>query len=154
VLEADSVRIYPVEPAPTVSTSGRIESYAGPSSFVVSGQRVAADAGTVYVGGTAASLANGVTVTVTGTVAGGVLLATRIEVQAPPPESPSQAEVEGYITDFVSAANFKVNGQKVDATGATYEHGTAATLANGIKVHCTGTITAGVLHAALVQIDD
>jgi hypothetical protein len=81
-----------------------------------------------------------------------VLQAASVEFKARVGDG-SKSEVEGYITQFVSASNFKVNGQVVDASAARYEHGTAADLANGLKVHATGTISSGVLRAALLQID-
>jgi hypothetical protein len=152
ILEAATLRVYPALPAPPVSTEGPIANYVSPSSFTVNGQAVSAGPGTTYVSGTAASLANGVTVKVTGPIASGVIQATTIEFKARVPDD-NKSEVEGYITNFVSASNFKVNGQVVDASTATYEHGTAADLANGLKVHATGRITNGVLRATLLQID-
>lgn len=151
-LLASSVTIYPREVAATVTASGRVAEFTSAASFTVNGQRVSAGAATVYVGGTAQALRSGVLVTVTGVVEAGVLQAARIEFRDEPGSQP-QGEVEGYITDFVSPANFKVTGQRVDATNARYEHGTAATLANGLKVHCTGPVSGGILRATLVQID-
>jgi hypothetical protein len=152
VLDAATLTIYPMQPAPSVSTEGPIANYASPSSFTVNGQAVSAGAGTTYVSGTSANLANGVTVKVTGPIESGVLRATSVEFKARAPGT-GNSEVEGYITNFVSPGNFKVNGQVVDASAAAYEHGTAADLANGLKVHATGRITNGVLRAALLQID-
>jgi hypothetical protein len=152
VLDAATLRIYPQEPAPAVSTEGPIANYVSPASFMVNGQAVSAGPGTAYVSGTSANLANGVTVKVTGPLVSGVLQAASVEFKARVGDG-SKSEVEGYITQFVSASNFKVNGQVVDASAARYEHGTAADLANGLKVHATGTISSGVLRAALLQID-
>lgn len=42
------------------------------------------------------------------------------------------------ITNFVSAANFKVNGVQVDASNARFDHGTASSLTNGIYVEPKG----------------
>lgn len=58
-------------------------------------------------------------------------------------------EVDGIISEFVSAADFRVNEWKVAATASTeYEHGTAADLANGAHVLVKGVADAsGVLVA-------
>jgi hypothetical protein len=151
VLDAATLKVYALESAPTVSTEGRIANYVSPASFTVNGQAVSATAGTAYVSGTAANLANGVKVDVTGTVSSGVLQAARIVFEGL--ADGAKSEVEGYITHYVSASNFKVNGQVVDASAAAFEHGSAADLANGLKVHATGRITGGVLHASRLQID-
>ena len=152
VLMAATVRIFPPDVVTTVTTQGLIASFTGPGSFSVNGQAVAASVSTTYVSGSAASLANGVAVKVTGTITAGVLRAATIEFSGGGGDS--QAEVEGYITDFVSPARFKVKGQVVDASSATYRGGTAANLANGLAVHATGKIANGVLKASLLEIDD
>lgn len=149
-LLASTVTIFPVEVAQVVTTSGRVAEFVSTASFSVNGQKVAAQPYTQYVNGTAATLKSGVLVTVTGTVAGGVLQATRIEFTIETPTT-TEGEVEGYVTNFVSLANFKVNGQVVDATAATYENGKPTSIANGRKVHCTGPIVAGVLKAKKVE---
>ena len=52
-------------------------------------------------------------------------------------------EVQGIVTDFVSASNFKVNGITCNASGAG-----ATGLANDMRVELEGTIDAnGVLVA-------
>jgi hypothetical protein len=58
-------------------------------------------------------------------------------------------EVEGPIADFVSAADFTVAGWDVTTTASTtYEHGTAADLADGVLVMVKGIADAnGVLVA-------
>lgn len=149
-LLASTVTIFPPAVAPVATTTGRVSEWVSASSFTVNGQKVSAQSSTQYVNGTAARLRTGVLLTVTGTVAGGVLLATRIEFLQEESES-SQGEVEGYVTAFVSLANFKVNGQVVDATRATFENGRATSIANGRKVHCTGPIVSGVLKATKVE---
>lgn len=58
-------------------------------------------------------------------------------------------EVEGVIEDFVSATDFRVAGWDVTTTAdTTYEHGTAADLADGVLVMVKGVADAnGVLVA-------
>src|SRR5205823_14022021 len=64
------------------------------------------------------------------------------------------SEVEGYITDFVSTASFKVDGVTVNAsaTGVVFVDGTRADLANGARVEVEGTTRGGVLFADRVEI--
>ncbi len=61
-----------------------------------------------------------------------------------------EAEVEGMITDFTSSARFSVNGQPVDASGATVPAG----LKLGSRVEVEGSLVNGVLVAKKVQLKD
>lgn len=61
-----------------------------------------------------------------------------------------EAEVEGMITDFTSSAKFSVNGQPVDASGATVPAG----LKLGSRVEVEGSLVNGVLVAKKVQLKD
>ena len=58
-----------------------------------------------------------------------------------------EAELEGLITTFVSAAQFSVNGVRVDASAAP-----VAGLAEGVRVEVRGRSVAGVLVAASVKL--
>lgn len=153
ILTAWTISFQPIEVVTTVALSGVVSDFISPASFRVNNQAITADSLTTYEDGSASSLANGRRVDVTGRLSGGVVTATRI-VFREPPESGENAEVEGRITDFVSVSNFRVQGQLIDASAATYSHGGPATLANGLKVHVKGPITAGVLKAKTVEIDN
>jgi hypothetical protein len=118
----------------------------------VNNQTIATDALTVFEGGTSSTLANGRRVEIEGRLAGGVVTATKVHF-ADPPAPAEDAEVEGSITDFVSVARFKVKGQLIDATGASFKNGGPADLANGLKVHVKGPVAQGVLKAKTVEID-
>jgi hypothetical protein len=59
-----------------------------------------------------------------------------------------EAEVEGLINEFISTAQFSVNGVRVDATNAINTTG----LALGVRVKVRGRSQAGVLLAATVDI--
>ena len=63
-----------------------------------------------------------------------------------------RVEVEGLITDFVSTSSFKVTGQVIDASAATFEGGVAADLSNGRKIEAEGNIAAGILKATKIEI--
>ncbi len=103
-----------------------------------------------------AGLANGMNVEAAGrNYANGLLTADRLRdrdrdrIQTPDGDG---IEVEGYVADFVSIANFKLNGQVVNAASATIKNGTAADLRNGLKVEAEGTMSNGVLVAKVVVI--
>lgn len=134
---------------------GVIANFASASSLTVNGQTVDAS-GAVFEDGTIASLANGVKVEVHGTIVNGVLVATRVEVKDGDDDDDDAvaggAELLGTVSGFVSAANFTVNGQRVDASSALFKDGSAASLANGVLVEVKGAIVAGVLVATQVEI--
>ena len=102
--------------------------------------------------GTAADLANGVQVQVTGSLQSGVLVATTVQI-----ESSGQSQeisVQGLITNFVSTSNFVVAGRTVDASSAQFSGGTAASLANGVSVQVSGFLVGQVLKAKELEFDD
>jgi Domain of unknown function (DUF5666) len=100
--------------------------------------------------------ANGDRVEVFGALnSGGVLIATRVEKDAGGAAggADEQGDYEGLITNFASATDFAVAGQRVTTTAATtYEGGTAASLANDVAVEVEGRFNAaGVIVATKVQ---
>jgi Domain of unknown function (DUF5666) len=103
-----------------------------------------------------AGLANGMTVEAGGrNFANGLLTADRLRdrdrdrISYPNGDG---LEVEGYVSEFVSIANFKVDGQVVNASNAVIKNGVAADIANGVKVEAEGTITNNVLVASVLVI--
>jgi hypothetical protein len=97
-------------------------------------------------------LANGLLVRVRlePTLTGGTRKALKIRVAEVEAENRDEAEVEGTITAFTSSAKFSVNGQPVDASGATVPVG----LKLGDRVEVEGKLVAGVLVAKKVALDD
>lgn len=106
-----------------------------------------------------ADLVNGSRLSIKATVSGSdgniKLTALSIELQKPEKDDSGNDYVYlgGLIGDFVSAADFKVGSQKVDASGSgvTYIDGNAAKLANGAKVEIKGSVKDGVLIAKQVH---
>ena len=99
-----------------------------------------------------AGLANGMTVEASGKqFANGLLTADRLRDRDRDrihwPDG-TAVEVEGYVTDFVSISNFKVDTRVVNAAGAVIRNGTAADVANGVRVEAEGPVVNGVLMAA------
>ena len=89
----------------------------------------------------------------------GTFIATRVELRSDDwlkADAGDELEVEGTITDFVSATAFKVAGRAVTTTPTTlYEHGTVANLANDVLVEVEGTAdAAGVLVALKVRFKE
>jgi len=76
--------------------------------------------------------------------------ATKIRAVEVEVEDRDEAGVEGTITDFTSSAKFSVNGQPVDASGATVPAGLKA----GNRVEVEGSLVNGFLVAKMVQLKD
>jgi hypothetical protein len=150
-LVAQSVTFAQAPPATSLQVQGTISNFVSVSSFTVSGQLVNAAQAT-FSGGSASSLANGVSVNVQGTLQGNVLVATTVQIQGG--GGPQQIELEGLITNFVSISNFTVAGRVVDATNAKFDGGTAANLANGVSVEVQGVLNGQVVQASEVGFDD
>jgi len=153
ILMATGVTFIPADstPASPASLVGAITDFVSPAAFKVAGQSVDASRAAFADGG-AANLANGRRVSVSGTVTGGVLVATNVTFQSNPPAT--TLEVQGAITDFASATSFRVSGQAVDASKATIANGTLADLVNGRRVTADGPLVGGVLKATKVEIMD
>jgi hypothetical protein len=123
------------------------------ASFDVGARRVNASSARI-VNGNAADLANGRRVEVEGVLSGTTLLASRVSFAIETVLPPATVSVEGTIADFVSRASFSVAGQRVDASGASFENGSPADLANGRKVHVKGALAGAVLKATTVEFED
>lgn len=85
-------------------------------------------------------------------LADGAFLATHVELRSDDYLSAGPGdvvEIEGIVEDFISVTDFRVAGWKVTTTSATtYEHGTAANLADGVPLKIKGVANAnGVLVA-------
>lgn len=113
------------------------------ATFKVSGLAVAVSASTQYAPGsrTQADLLNGVRVEAEGKLVSGVLQAERIKFKDAQ-SGGSEFRFEGPVTDFVSAADFKVKGQRIDASGSSvrFDNGVVTDLANGKDVEVRGNV--------------
>jgi hypothetical protein len=145
VLVAQTIQIESTPSTPTAEVEGAITSFTSISSFVIAGQRIDATRAT-FTHGTAQDLAVGRIAHVKGPVVSGVLVAATIDI-----EDPQEVEVEGAISSYASVASFVVAGRQVDASAATFAEGTAAKLANGVRVGVKGTLAGEVLKAARVE---
>jgi hypothetical protein len=149
---------------------GEIENLdVGNLRFRVGGQDCDYSGASLELGG--ADLQNGLFVEVTSTapMVGGDMILDRIQAHDRDRDrdqlcdSDCDFEVEGYVTAFVSATEFEVDGQAVTTTDTTvYVNGTVDSLALDVKLAVDGTVDAdGVLVAerivfrlpSLVEID-
>jgi hypothetical protein len=116
-------------------------------------------AGTVVVQGVTVDVVSGMNppvslsvgnyVEIKGHVVDGVFVATKIEVKT---GEDNDFEDHGVIsTTTAGSLTFTVDGMPVDATSATFEHGTSANLTQGAYVEIKGALTNGVFVATKVE---
>lgn len=134
---------------PHTEIRGAITAYNGLSSFQVAGIPVDASAAT-FRHGSAAQLAITTLVEVKGRWVQGTLVATSIELENRATAG-ERLELKGLIESFAGPARFKVNGIAVNAQGARYERGSAASLMNGALVEVKGQYAGDVLTATRVE---
>lgn len=154
VVVASSIRVLSglsVSHGDRLELEGIISNFVSVSNFQVNSQKVDASQAK-FENGTSADLANGKRVEVKGKIANGVLIASKVEFDDD--RIAHQSELKGLITDFVSVSSFKVRGQLVDASAASFHNGTAANLANGRKVEVYGPIVGNVLKATRVEFSE
>jgi hypothetical protein len=139
-----------------IQLEGVITNFAALSSFQVLGKSVDASAAQI-TGGQATRIGNEVKVQVGGTLVNGVLVATELKIKHIPGAGalPSFTLI-GTIGNYVSAASFRVHGQRVDASapGVVFVNGTPANLGNSVKVTVVGAqVVSGVLVAGQVSFN-
>ncbi|KWT91977.1 MULTISPECIES: DUF5666 domain-containing protein [unclassified Variovorax] len=149
---------YPVPRANAtpVQLAGIVTDYAGLGSLRVLNIPVNAASAQV-TGGPAGAVGNGVKVEVGGTIANGVLQATKLKIRhVPGTGGPASFTLIGTVGNFSSAASFRVRGQPIDASGpgVVFVNGTAANLGNGVSVNIQGErVVNGVLLATRVSFE-
>ena len=136
---------------------GKIDAVVGATSFTV--EKLTVDYGlATLINFSAASAKVGDMVEIKAASCNGspLILAERDTVERTTPglgaAEGDRVEVEGLITAFVSTSSFKVTGQVIDASTATFEGGVAADLSNGRKIEAEGNIAAGILKATKIEI--
>lgn len=103
--------------------------------------------------GNLAQVVVGSYVEIKGNLAGNVLQANKVELKSLATASGISYEQFGPVTDFVSVANFRLNGLQVDASGARFEHLGAAGLANAVYLEVKGVQDSrGVFMASKVEL--
>lgn len=118
-------------------------------TFTVQGVNI--DATTATKSNLPNGLQNGLVVEIKGTFVAGTITATEIEGNdSELLDDGSEVSVEGYITDYVSDSDFKINGQQINASSASLIPATLV-LQNGIKVEAEGAVDNGVLVATEIE---
>jgi hypothetical protein len=109
-------------------------------------------------GASASSLVAGALVEVHGSLAGAVFTATQIDLEDTEDDTfrgrdNEKAEFEGYVSGFTAhPGTFTVNGRSVQTTASTrFVGGTAANLANNVKVEAEGITSSGTLVASKIE---
>lgn len=156
-----AARIEPWYAIPTqadvaVQLEGLISDFVSKGDFRVLGRAIDASDAKV-TGGLEEKLNNGVKVVASGTLsADGKLIASKLKIRHLPGVGalPSYKLI-GTVGNFVSPSDFLVKGQKVDATNAVFETGSAASdLANGKGVTVDGVqVVNDVLIATQISFD-
>jgi len=103
------------------------------------------------------TVADGQFVEVKGTLINATsILASRIEREDEGfSDDVEQISIEGLVTDFKDVSSFKVAGQRVNASKATFEPSSLEnSIADGDKVDVEGTIVDGILKAKEVEFED
>jgi hypothetical protein len=133
----------------------------GADTFQLNGNVTVNYAGATFspVGTSEATLASGVLVEVRGSLAGTVFTATQIDFEDLEDDNlrgreNEKQETEGFVSGFSAhPGSFQVNGRSVTTTASTrFVGGSAADLANDVKVEAEGTVNAqGVLIASKIE---
>ncbi|BEP67327.1 MULTISPECIES: DUF5666 domain-containing protein [unclassified Variovorax] len=134
--------------------AGVVTDFAALGDFRVLGNKI--DARNAQItGGPSGSIGNGVKVEVDGFLSGQVLVVKKLRIRhVPGTGGPVSFTVIGPIANYMSAADFIVRGQRVNASGSgtIFENGTAADLGNAKRVTVVGDrVVDGVLIAQSVS---
>jgi hypothetical protein len=139
-----------------VQLSGVMADFASIASFRLVGVAVDASAA-VVTGGPASALGNGVRVEIDGVRQGQTVVASKLRIRnVPGTGGPARFLLIGAVGGYRSVADFRVQGQPVDASAGSvvFLNGQAGDLANGRRVRVTGTaVRDGVLLADTVQFE-
>jgi Domain of unknown function (DUF5666) len=131
--------LYPevVTPVITVLTGRAYD--VTPSSFRLPGILVTHSSATTFEGGGYNELVNGATVYLKGRLNSSKqgLFATWVDVVK---ADAATARVLGTVSDFASRSDFRINGQRVDASNAEIADGEVTALIDGAHVMATGAL--------------
>jgi hypothetical protein len=136
-----------------VELRGDVKGFDGVDTFTVNGVTVTFD-GTTEFEDLPGTVKNGQFVEVEGTLETATkVTARRIEREDDGfDRNVDEASIEGLVTDFNGINDFRVAGQKVNASRADFEPASLEnTLADGVKVEVEGAIEGGVLKATEVE---
>lgn len=138
-------------PGSTVQLKGTVSQFDGVDTFLLGTITVHFD-GTTQFTDLPGSVMNGDYVEAVGTLADPhTINATRIERKQPGLDLSGDVSLEGIVSEYTSKADFRVSGQAVDATGATFVPAQLGDmLDDDQRVEIDGVMQAGVLVAVSV----
>lgn len=136
-----------------VEIRGTVSGFDGIDTFLLDGVTVTFD-GTTEFEDLPGTVANGQYVEVEGTLeTASSIAASRIELEEEGfGDDVDEISLEGIVTDFNGISDFRVAGQRVNASNATFEPGSLKTsIADGDQVEVEGSIVDGILRAEEVE---
>jgi len=136
-----------------VELKGTVSGFDGIDSFMLGAITVTFD-GTTEFEDLPGTVTNGQFVEVEGTLETATsIAASRIELEDEGfGDDVDEISLEGIVTDFNDIGNFKVSGQRVNATNATFDPAALkTTIADGARVEVEGSIVNGILRAEEVE---
>jgi hypothetical protein len=133
-----------------VELIGFVTDFVSVFEFTVENQVVQTDVDTLFTDGTPDDIVLGAKLEVEGRLVEGVLFAMEVEFW-----DPDQIEVEGLVTDFVSAFEFTVGEQAVQTDESTvFEGGTPGDVALGVTLEVKGRLAGDILVADRVSFEE
>ncbi|MGB5180164.1 MAG: DUF5666 domain-containing protein [Gammaproteobacteria bacterium] len=136
-----------------VEIRGTVSGFDDIDTFMLGGVTVTFD-GTTEFEDLPGTVANGQYVEVEGTLeTASSIAASRIELEEEGfGDDVDEISLEGIVTDFNGISDFRVAGQRVNASNATFEPGSLKTsIADGDQVEVEGSIVNGILRAEEVE---
>lgn len=139
-------------PGTIVQLKGNVSLFNGVDTFMLGSVTIRFDSSTVFQG-LPGVVTNGQYVEVAGLLDSPVSIhATRIELEHAGFTYSGDVSLEGIVTDFVDAGDFRVSGQQIDASAASFVPAQlGAGLGNDRRVEVKGLLNAGVLMATQVE---
>lgn len=137
-----------------VEIKGEVSGFNGVDTFILGGVTIDFDGTTGFEDLPGDTVVNGQFVEVKGILNTATsIFASRIELEDEDfGDNVDNISLEGIVTDFISRSDFRVAGQRVNASNATFEPASLeASIADGAKVEVEGAIVDGVLVATEVE---
>ena len=137
--------------ATPAAVEGRIQQFVSAADFLVSGTAV--DASTAeFINGVIGDLSEGKRVVVHGTLSNGKVIARKLRFYRP--DQDGEVRLIGLVSDYLSAASFKVRGVATDASNASFINGDASQLGTGRLVQIRGQSAGSLITATSVEYLD
>jgi hypothetical protein len=137
------------EDSDQIEVIGFVTDFVSVFEFTIGTQTVQTDADTIFIDGTPDDIAPGVKLEAEGSLANGILMAEEVEFW-----EPDQIEIEGFVTDVVSASEFTVGNQMVQTDAATvFDGGAPSDIALNVKLEVKGILAGDILVADKVSFE-